>query len=349
MSCSAKLQLAALGCILALGVPVRIAAQSSRLFVANSRGDDVTVIDLGARKVVDDIRVGKHVHGLAIQADGRRLFATVETEHTLKFIDTGSDKVTATVQLTGKPNECAVTPDGKYVVVPIRDGNSVNIVDVAQQKVIKILPIHVPHNAFDAGSNRFVFVSSMDDHEIDVIDLSKMEYSAHIPVGGRPRPYVVVPGEQKMYVAVSYLHGFEVVDIPSRRVVQRVEIPARNPHATLGPFETPDTFTHGLAVSPDGREVWVTSEMDNAMYVYDLKAKKVTAHVPTGIGPNWVTFSPDGKYVCVSNAGSDDVSIIDARTRREVARINTGSQPKRLLAAQVPARAVDPLKKDREP
>jgi YVTN family beta-propeller protein len=345
MSCSAKLPLAALVCVLALGVSAPIAAQSTRLYVANSRGDDVTVIDLGARKVVDNIKVGKHVHGLAIQADGRRLFATVETEHTLKFIDTGSDKVTASVPLTGKPNECAVTPDGKYVVVPIRDGNSVDIVDVAQQKIVKILPIHVPHNAFDAGSNRFVFVSSMDDHEIDVIDLSKMEYSAHIPVGGRPRPYVVVPDEHKMYVAVSYLHGFEVVDIPSRRVVQRVEIPARNPHATLGPFETPDTFTHGLAVSPDGREVWVTSEMDNAMYVYGLKAEKVTAHVPTGIGPNWVTFSPDGKYVCVSNAGSDDVSIIDARTRREVARIKTGSQPKRLLAAQVPARAVESAEK----
>ena len=346
MNCRAKLLLMAVPCILGLGVPALIAAQSTRLYVANSRGDDVTVVDLGTRKVVDHIKVGNHVHGLAIQADGRRLFATVETEHTLKFIDTASDKVTASVQLTGKPNECAVTPDGKYVVVPIRDGNSVDIVDVTQQKVVKILPIHVPHNAFDAGSNRYIFVSSMDDHEIDVIDLAKMEYSAHIPVGGRPRPYVVVPDEQKMYVAVSYLHGFEVVDIPSQRVVQRVEIPAQNPHATLGPFETPDTFTHGLAVSPDGREVWVTSELDNAMYVYDLNAKKVTARVPTGIGPNWVTFSPDGKYVCVSNAGSDDVSIIDVRTRREVARIKTGSQPKRLLAAQIPAPAVESADKN---
>ena len=203
-------------------IVLQMAAQQSYQ-VQGIRGDDVTVIDLGTRKVVDDIKVGKHVHGLAIQADGRRLFATVETEHTLKFIDTGSDKVTASVPLTGKPNECAVTPDGKYVVVPIRDGNSVDIVDVAQQKIVKILPIHVPHNAFDAGSNRFIFVSSMDDHEIDVIDLAKMEYSAHIPVGGRPRPYVVVPDEQKMYVAVSYLHGFEVVDIRSQRPTRGAE------------------------------------------------------------------------------------------------------------------------------
>jgi YVTN family beta-propeller protein len=345
MSYRARLLLMALGCILALGVSAPLAAQSTRLYVANSRGDDVTVVDLGTMKVVDDIKVGNHVHGLAIQADGRRMFATVETEHTLKFIDTLSDKVIGSVKLTGKPNECAVTPDGRYVVVPIRDGNSVNIVDVAQQKIVKLLPIHVPHNAFDAGSNRYIFVSSMEDHEIDVIDLAKMEYSAHIPVGGRPRPYVVVPDAHKMYVAVSYLHGFEVVDIPSQRVTQRIEIPPLHPGAILGPFETPDTFTHGLGVTPDGTEVWVTSELDNAMYVYDLKAKKVTARVPTGIGPNWVTFSPDGKYACVSNAGSDDISVIDVRTRREVARIKTGSQPKRLLAARIPVPAVEAAEK----
>jgi len=340
-----RLLWAALSCILAFGLPARVAAQSGRLYVANSRGGDITVVDLDTMKVVDDIKVGSHVHGLAIQADGRRLFTTIETEHTLKFIDTVSDKVIASVKLTGKPNECAVTPDGKYIVVPIRDGNSVNIVDVAQQKVVKILPIHVPHNAFDAGSNRYIYVSSMDDHEIDVIDLAKMDYSAHIPVGGRPRPYVVVPKAHKMYVAVSYLHGFNIVDIPTQRVTRRVAIPALHPHATLGPYETPDTFTHGLGVTPDGKEVWVTSELDNAMYVYDLRTNKVTARVPTGTGPNWVAFSPDGKYVCVSNAGSEDVSIFDVKTRREVARIKTGNQPKRLLAARVPSTAIESAKK----
>jgi len=332
-----RLMWTVLGCILAVGAPARLAAQSTRLYVANSRGDDVSVVDLATMKVVDDIKVGNHVHGLAIQGDGRRLFATVETEHTLKFIDTLSDKVIGSVKLTGKPNECAVTPNGKYVVVPIRDGNSVNIIDVAQQKITKILPIHVPHNAVDAGSNRYVFVSSMDDDEIDVIDLTRMDYSAHIPVGARPRPYVVAPGEHKMYVAVSYLHGFEIVDIPTRRVIQKVAIPALNPHAIPGPFETPDTFTHGLGVTPDGTEVWVTSELDNSMYVYDLRKKKVVARVPTGIGPNWVAFSPNGKYICVSNAGSGDVSIFEVKTRREIARIKTGKEPKRLLVARIPA------------
>ena len=88
-------------------------AQSMRLYVGNSRGDDVSVIDLASMKVIDQIKVGDRVHGLAIQADGRRLFATVESDHTLRIIDTLTDKVIGTIQLTGRPNQCAVTPNGK--------------------------------------------------------------------------------------------------------------------------------------------------------------------------------------------------------------------------------------------
>lgn len=102
--------------------------------------------------------------------------------------------------MTGRPNQCAVTPDGKYVAVPIRDRDSADIVDVAQQKVAKVLPVKsvkpvkAPHNAFDSGSNRYIFMSSMGDQAINVIDLETMDNAASIPVGGVPRLYLVTAG-----------------------------------------------------------------------------------------------------------------------------------------------------------
>jgi YVTN family beta-propeller protein len=307
-----------------------------RLYVTNSRGDDISVIDLDSMKVTSTIKVGERVHGVAVQADGRRLFATVESDHTLRIVDTSTEKVIGTIKLTGRPNQCAVTPDGKYVVVPIRDGASVDIVDVTQEKIVKTLPIEEPHNSLNIGSNRYTFVSSMGSHEVDLIDLEKLEYSAHIPAGGRPRPFLVTKDGNKMYVAVSNLHGFDIVDIPEKKVLQRVEIPAE--HSELRPrqFETPDTFTHGIGLTPDETEVWVTSLFDDAVYIYDLKAKKVVAHLPTGDGPNWVAFSPDGKYACISNTDSDDVVVFDAKARRELARVKVGKAPKRLIVANVP-------------
>lgn len=308
-------------------------AATMKLYVTNSQGDDITVIDLATLRATGDIKVGAQVHGACAPASGRELFTTIESQNNLKVIDTATNKVTATIPLTGRPNQCGATPDGRYVSVPIRNGNNVDIVDILQKRVVKVLPIKMPHNSYNAGSNSYLYVSSMGSHEIDVIDLKKMDYAAKIPVGGIPRPYAVSRDEQTIYVALTDLHGFVIASVPQRKVVARVDLPPAPPSTCA---LEPHTPTHGLELSPDGRELWVTSLADNGVYVYDIATRKISPEIHTGACPNWIAFSPDGRYCAVSNSGSDDTSIIDTRTRREAARIKVGKGPKRLLALNVP-------------
>src|SRR5205814_2108515 len=211
------------------------------LYVTNSGSGDITVIDLGALKVVGDIQVGEGVHGAAVQADGRRLFTTVESDNTLRIIDTATNEIGAGIKLTGRPNQCAVTPDGKYVAVPIRDGNSVDIVDVVQRKVVKTLPVKMPHNCFNAGSNQYLFVSSMGSHEIDRIDLTTMQFAGKTAVGGVPRPYLISRDGHTIYVALSDLHGFAIVDVARKQAVQEFRMLAINPTPRPHPFEPINT------------------------------------------------------------------------------------------------------------
>jgi YVTN family beta-propeller protein len=306
---------------------------STRIYVTNSQGDNITVIDLASRKVTGNIEVGRAVHGICAPADGRRLFVTIESEKNLKTIDTVTNAVVDTIALTGRPNQCASTPDGHYVAVPIRDGNSVDIVDIQQRKVVKVLPVRLPHNSYDADNNGQIFVSSMGDREIDLIDLNKMDYAEKIPVGGIPRPYTVSKSGKLLYSALTDFHGFVIASIPDRKVIERVNLPPAPPSDCV---LEPHTPTHGLELSPDDKELWVTSLGDSGVYVYDIASKKISSEIPTGKCPNWITVSPDGNYVAVSNSASDDCSIIDARTRQEVARVKVGKAPKRLLALQVP-------------
>jgi len=304
-----------------------------KLYVSNSEGDDITVIDLATETVIGDIRVGEKVHGLCAPSDGRRLFTTIESENSLKVVDTRTDKVVDTIPLTGRPNQCASTPDGRYVGVPIRDGNSVDIVDTAERKVVKVLPVLQPHNCYNAGDDDTIFVSSMGEQEINLIDLKKMDYAKKIPVGGIPRPYAVSKDGKRLYAALSDFHGFVIASIPDQKIVARVELPPAPPAACR---LEPHTPTHGIELSPDGKELWVTSLADSGVYVYDVATNHFSAEIQVGKCPNWITFSPDGRYGAVSNSGSDDSSIIDTRTRREVARVKVGRSPKRLLAVTVP-------------
>jgi YVTN family beta-propeller protein len=304
------------------------------LYVDNSLGDDISVVDLGTLKVVDTIKVGNQPHALCAPADGRRLFTTIESEKNFKIIDTLTGKITATIPVTGKPNECAATPDGRYVGVPIRDGDSLDIVDTQQKKVVKVLPVKMPHNCFNAGNNNDIYVSSMGSNEIEIVDLKKMDYSARIPTGGIPRPYAVSTDEKRLYTALTNLHGFTIADIPARKVIERVELPPAPPLDC--PLEV-NTPTHGLALSPDDKQLWVTSLADGGIYVYDLVTRKTSSLIHVGKCPNWVAFSPDGKYCAVSNSDTNDCSIIDAHTQREVARVKVGKGPKRVLVVRVPA------------
>ncbi|HEY2645830.1 MAG TPA: hypothetical protein VGI34_02595 [Candidatus Acidoferrales bacterium] len=313
-------------------VPAKIG--SMKAFVTNSLADSVTVIDLSTQKVSSTIKVGKRVHGVCAPANGEKLFFTIELEKAFKVVDTATNQVTQTIALPGLPNQCASTPDGHYVAVPIRSGDSVVIIDIPQGKIVKELPVKMPHNAYNTGRNDVLYVSSMGEHLINRIDLKTMEYTDKIPTGGIPRPYAVTKNEKTLYVALSDYHGFEIVDIPSKKEIARVDLPAAPPaDCELEPH----TETHGLALSPNEKELWVTSLTDGGVYVYDIATKKLSTEILTGSCPNWIGFSPDGKYVTVSNCASNDAAIIDAKSRQVLAKVATGEGPKRLLAMVVPA------------
>jgi YVTN family beta-propeller protein len=309
------------------------------LFVGNSTGDTISVIDVVAKKTIATVTVGNVVHAVCSQGDGRKVFTTIESENALKVIDTATNKLTDTIALTGRPNECAATQDGHYIVVPIVTDNTADIVDMTQKKVVKTLPIKGPHNCFSpvGGSNDVIYCEERRGYDIAKIDMKTQDIVDRISVNGDPRPFVVTPDGKTMYVAESDLHGFDIVDVPGRKIAQVVLPPASFMPCTI---ETANTPTHGIALTPDLKQVWATDVIDGGMYVYDISTKKLSAKISVGKCPNWISISSDGKYVAVSNAESDSVSIVDGKTHKVLAEVPVGKGPKRLEIVDVPREPV---------
>jgi len=312
------------------------AATRSLLYVANSQGDDISIIDLATQKVIKTLKVGPIVHGVCAQADGRRAFATIESENSLKVIDTKTNTVTDSIALGGRPNECAATNDGRYVVVPLlAPANLSVVVDVAEKKIVKSFKTVHPHNCFtpEGGSNTIVYCEERDAYRIHRIDLAKMEITNEVKVAGDPRPFAITKDEKTLYTALSGLHGVAVIDIPHETMSQ-IALPPMPWMACK--VEPPNTPTHGIALTPDARKLWVTSVSDAGVYVYDIATKKLGKKITVGACPNWISFSADGKYAGVSNADSDDTSILDVKAEKEIARVKVGTAPKRVLVIEVP-------------
>jgi len=312
------------------------AATRSLLYVANSQGDDISIIDLATQKVIKTLKVGPIVHGVCAQADGRRAFATIESENSLKVIDTKTNTVTDSIALGGRPNECAATNDGRYVVVPLlAPANLSVVVDVAEKKIVKSFKTVHPHNCFtpEGGSNTIVYCEERDAYRIHRIDLAKMEITNEVKVAGDPRPFAITADEKTLYTALSGLHGFATIDIANQTMSQTVLPPMPWMNCKVEP---PNTPVHGIALTRDGRKLWITSVSDAGIYVYDLATKTLSPRIAVGACPNWISMSADGRYAGVSNADSDDTSILDVKSEKEIARIKVGKAPKRLLMIEVP-------------
>jgi YVTN family beta-propeller protein len=309
-------------------------AGTVRIYVANSDGDDITVIDPARNQAIASIKVSNHPHGIVPSPDKSRFYVSSEGDNLLDVVDRASSKVIRKIPLGTRPNNVAITRDGKRVYICIRQESWVDVVDTASLEKVKSIPVgRYPHNVYLTQDGQYMLATSMGDKKITAIDVKTEEPAFEIPLSGVPRPVAMDDGPKRLFVQLSNLHGFVVVDYASRKEIQKVLLSDAPPDAK--PL-IPQTFSHGMGITPNGAELWVNSMLNNAVSVYSLPDLKLTGSVSVGRGPDWLTFTPDGKFCYVSNAGADSVSAIEVATRKEVARIPVGKVPKRIIAVELP-------------
>src|ERR1035438_2720551 len=82
-----------------------------------------------------------------------------------------------------------------------------------------------------------------------------------------------------------------------------------------------------MALSADGRQLYVVCQDSDEVRCVDLAAAKVVARVPVGHVPRGIALSPDNRQIYITNAWSDTVSVIDAATLKVVQTLPTGFEP----------------------
>jgi YVTN family beta-propeller protein len=209
------------------------------------------------------------------------------------------------------------------------------VVNTQNLQVVKRIPVgRNPHNVYLLPDGKHMLATSMGDNRLTVINMDTQEPEFEIPLPGVPRPVAMDRSGKHLFVQLSNLHGFVVVDFAARKVTRKVLLPAAPPDAR--PL-IPETFSHGIAVAPDEKTLWVNSLLNNSVYVFSLPDLKLASTIPVGRGPDWLTILPDGSRCYVSNAGSNTVSVIDVATRREVKQIPVGKIPKRIISEKLPS------------
>ena len=321
-------------------------AELVRVYITNSAGDSIHVIDPATNKVVQVIKGIEAAHGINFAPDGSKVYVSNEADSTLDVFDRESGKLIKKIALSNHPNNIAVTENGDRVVVAIaREPGAVDIIDTKTLTLKKTVPVHGRlHNIYVTPDGKYAVMGSIPKKLLTVVDLATEEIAWELKMDLGVRPMTIEANDdgstKRIFVQMSDYNGFSVVDFAKRAEVTKIKLPDA-PAEFETDSERATAPSHGIGVAPDRKTLWVTSIPNNAVYVYsladlgmighvDLPSTKLPGHKPLSAVANWVTFTPDSKLVYISNASMRSVTAIDMKAMKVVAEIPVGEVPKRI-------------------
>jgi YVTN family beta-propeller protein len=318
------------------------------LYVQNTTSGDVSIVDTIALNVVGTIPIGLYPDDVVSSPDGRWIYVNridsagipgapaVGDTGEVVAISTATNHVVWRVRTEGMPHHMTVSPDGHYVFVPYFNSTWLAVIDTRTHAVVKKLPTsygsHVTQLSPDGAK---IFVGSMFGDDVTIYDVETQKPVGHIPFASGVRPFAITTDQKTMYVQRSRLHGFDVVDVASQKVLRTVDLPALPPGTKLPQF-LPHTVDHGIALSHDGKLLLANGSIANYVVAYSVPDLTLKAVIPVGKDPNWIAFSRDDKTAFISDRGSDELSVISIPDLKEIKRLKTGGYPQRIHLVSVP-------------
>jgi YVTN family beta-propeller protein len=275
--------------------------ERQKLYILSSLGDDATVVDVATNQIIKTIKVGLEPHGIAAPKSQDVLYVSTEGDRSLTVIDPIKDEVITRYDIFGKrPNEIEITSDG-----------------------------------------RFLYVPALGDGVYEVFDSREKRIVARIPTDGFPHNVVVSPDDRTMYLS-SYDRGktsaeqTEAQGLPST-LNKKIYIVDTSTHRVVGTIPTGNT-PRPIALSKDGRRLYVNTDDFMGFLVLDTVARKVLYEVPyeltemekaTPSRSHGIGITPDQKEVWSTDTNHLLVHVFDVTVDppRQIARVNTGGTP----------------------
>lgn len=238
------------------------------------------------------------------------LLVANKSSATVTLLDSESGAI-ETVLATGTgPHEVDVSPDGRTAVVANYGsnvpGNSLTIIDIPTSRVVGTIELgkHTrPHGLDWLADNRRIAVTTEGSGSLLVVDVVDGKIEQAYPTDQELSHMVAVsePEDDRNLVAfVSSIGSGSVtrIELGDDRIVSR----------KIG------GGAEGIAVSPDGKTVWVASRDTNELHVLAADTLATLETLETGEFPIRVEFTHDGQHVAVTNAKDDTLGIYNAAT-----------------------------------
>jgi YVTN family beta-propeller protein len=334
-----------------------IVSPDKKMLVAISGGfsdTGLTLFDLKTHKVSQFLPLKGCWNGVAFSVDGHRIFVPGGDTGLVYVFDYADGKATAAQPVMPMADATHVFLAGVSVhpttgkVYVCNEGNH-EIWVLNAETLVREATIGVgqhPHSCtFDADS-KHLYVSNWGSRTVSVIDTEKRVRVRDVTVGIRPNDMALAP-DGRLFVAcagdntvhVITTHQVETLGDPASSVRRLLESGREIISTSLYPQSPEGSTPVSVAVSPDGKTLFVANADNNCVMVVDISnslnegarergdaISVVNGFFPTGWYPTAVAVSPDNLTLFVANGkGLASRANFPARTSvpRDLDKYNT--------------------------
>lgn len=303
------------------GIAVSSAGERSRVYVANSGSDSITVIDPTTNKIEQEVpvRFGRQPVDIAVASvsSGKELiFVANYNSNNVSVIDGTTYQELEKVNVGRGPISIEVDPP---------------VDDLVRTRFLSIEDINTLQRYREKYLN--VYVVNHDSNEVSVlridIQASTIAEVLSLSVDWKPVSVYVDYLRGKAYVANYGSDKLSVIDI--LKIVEGITSGAVSVINNVGSHIT------GVISDPSFDRIYLLNERAGEIdimkpFADDFDALKsimppIMGTIFVGSSPRSFILDPDGRKFFVVNRGSDTISIINKTTRREEQVISVGGSP----------------------
>ncbi len=253
-----------------------------------------------------------NVKGICASARTKRLY--ISTIKQLMCLDLVTEKVLWERTYEKGCDRMSITPDGETIVQPSFEGPMWYILRASDgEELGRVEPRSGAHNTIVGPDGTKAYLAGLNSPDLTIIDIAERKIVGRCgSFAASIRPFTINADQTLCFVNVNKLLGFEVGDLRTGRKLYRVEVSGY----PTGPTKRHGCPSHGIGMTPDGREIWVTDAHNRRMHIFDATSMppKQVKSIELSAAPGWITFSIDGRLAYPSTG-----DVIDVRSRRIIA------------------------------
>ncbi|WP_236549834.1 YncE family protein [Profundibacterium mesophilum] len=277
-------------------------------YVTNQGSEDLSIIDLDARKETARIPVPGKPAGVAASLDG--IFTVSPEDKTVRRFGPDGAQLGA-IRLDGGP--IGIVHDPARGRLYVSDWYNARIweIDARRMRLTGTLESGSAPAGLDIShSGRWLASADRDSNAVSLFDIGGSAPRRSIPVGSRPFGLAFDPRD-RLFVANVGSDDVSVIDPRDGTQLALVPVGAR---------------PYGIAFA-QGR-AFVTNQYAGTLSVIDLETLEVSHTLEVGEYPEGVAVAGSDGPLVVANWFSNTVTLIDPRTLETLGEVETGDGPR---------------------